>query len=740
MNRRTILAVVAACFAATVGRPASAEPRDAEFWWHAVSYPNSCLNPLLAEEGDEFFSVNGTGIPTYHVRDSGNMDRYWEQREAYHHAPFRTSLFDVGSNLLEFGVYNASGDDTCNNTEEWVWLLAPGLTRDDPPVFHVRLQGTAFEGATSVDMRLSQIDPELAESIARLRDAVRRAIERLERLGPGADHALHDIERYEDLLDDLQELIDRGFDGIDSAELDALIEKYGDLAGDVLEALRDVIEDFKTAIEDLRAEIERISQELQDRVEGLDDFSAGGPTYDPGDFDGNGGTDLPEVEVPEVGDEPWDPEADVYGEQADAVIALLTEMLDAEHTTVVERVRFLETFNAWRASQTAIEAALVARAVVSTEEYGAFLRAKGRVLAFVQRWVDEFGWYRDAPVHPETRRLVQLALATRNPDKAARIQLALNAFRSIPDDQGAAIFGMLVYVRELGIAVEQAHIARLRAAMEAKESSAWDSVASFLGSAAELGWDVAVAMTPLGDVIDACEALTGKEGCRLISGRNLTWGERAFAGVGLFMWGSSHTWRRVASKIDDIACPFSFKRAGGEEYKARTSIACTAKEFIGKLDEALSRVKRRGPGRGKLARDPVKNTDGTTTYFAKNGPPVHESLRGDHFIFDRNGTITFEPRHLFPVSPPKKNEAWVEFFCNRDREIGDANVASGFPRAERHGDSATWHHTGEFKEDPVTGKLLVRMQLATDAAHKFVQAPGAIAIGKQVLGAAACRD
>jgi hypothetical protein len=402
-------------------------------------------------------------------------------------------------------------------------------------------------------------------------------------------------------------------------------------------------------------------------------------------------------------------------------------------------MRFLEIFNAWRRNIDLLEASLQSRSVVSQEEYGAFLRAKQRVIAFVEDWVDEYGWFRDSPVPNDVKDLVQRALYSRNPEKAERIKLALNAMNQISNPEAAAIFGMLFTLKELGIAVEAARAERLRQELAAKEDSWWDSTVSFLGNVASVGWDIAVTVTPLGDLIDVCEAISGKAGCNLISGRDLSWKERAFAAVGMFMWGSSSSLRKLAKKVDKIKCPgIAAAPAPGVIYAS--PISCGAKKFFNKLDNAMGSVQRKKPRSDKLDGPPIEHPNGTVSYKAKNGPPVPAGARGQVVTYDKHGFPRFESHHLMNVTPPQKNEVWIDYLCHRRQEISDANAAADFARGDNHGGNYTWHHSTKFRKNRSTGRVQIKMQLVKKDVHDWARHAGGHSIGKQIVGAANCVD
>jgi hypothetical protein len=690
---------------------AAADPRSVKFLWEARSFPDSCMTSELAHQGQANFEVNQFPIPTYTLELSS--DKLWGR----HHAPFRTSLFRIGENSLYFAFSNAGGTQECNKAHDIVHLV--GLSSQPKLLFNVLTMGTDYEGVTDIDVSLREIDAELADSIERLRRDLRDRIAELQETGDDADRAVaEDIERMENLLEDLDELLSRGFDQISLEELDSLLQEYTDLLPGLYDELQQVIEDFQTVIEDLRQEIDRISQEFRDWADQLPDFSDSGGGFEDGDFE-VGEDGMPEVEVPDVlGDEPFDENHDPYDEYADEVIASLATTLDPTGEIVANRTGFLDIFAAWRINIHQIEIGLQSRATLDQEEYGAFLRSIQKVLTFTQRFLDENNWFRDSQVDPETRQLVDIALMGWNPSRAERIKAALNAFTALDGGEAAAVFGILFYLKELGIAVQQARNEVERQRRAQQEESFWDSVTGFLSTAASIGWEAAIAVTPLGDLIDACEAITGKAGCNVVSGRDLTWEERAFSAAGILMWGSAHSIRQLASKMDDIAC-----RVRPGAAVAPLAIPCTTAQFFSRLNQAIDDVPKRTP-RQDLART-ISHADGSKTYVRTDGTEV---------FYNKKGFPEFEPQHMWPV--PGQREVLVEFRCDRAWERSEANRLSQIPPPGAP-DTYTWHHAHKFLR--VNGKVMVKMQLVRKTVHDWAQHTGGYGIGKTVVGAAACR-
>jgi hypothetical protein len=711
-------AIVAIVLIAAVGgvRRADADTKNVVLDWKAVKFPDSCVGVNLGEQGQANFTVNAMPLPTYTVEDpytaaDGSV-------VGHHQAAFNTALFRVGSNRIGFTATNSGNMPECTHIEDRVWL--DGVADQRLLLFHILSIGTDVDAETEKTLSLAEIDPELAAKIERLLEELRNWIDVLDERGPEADRAAADQQRLEALLEAMEDLLERGFDEITVEELDALLEDFADILPGLYDQLVDIVEGFKQDIEALRQEIERISGEFRDWADSVVDFGddvAGG--FDGTDFESPDDDPLPEVEVPDVlGDDPWSEDHDPYADYADEVIASLQTTIDTAESTVVDRAGFVAIIRAWRHNIEVLEVGLQSQGAINQAEYGAFLQSVSRVLSFVSAYMDPEGWFVDSPVPPEIRELVDGALRDRDRPRAERIKAALNLIDRLESEQAAVVFAWFFMMKEVGIAVQQSRVEHLRAKLVEKEKSLWDSVVGVVEDVASVGWDVAVAVTPLGDLVDACEALTGRENCNLASGRELSWKERAFAGVGLLMWGSSASVRKLANEVDAIGCRPHFAWLGLLTPK------CDAGVFVDKLDDAMERVQKKRPRRD-LAGPPVVHADGSVTYRHVNGTEV---------TFNSKGFPEFEPRHMHPTAP--KAQVWVEFDCNSNLEIKRANELNGWGPSTP--ENWTWHHSHEFWRTP-DDKIMISMLLVDEEIHDWARHAGGSAIGKQILGAALCK-
>src|SRR5262249_16646094 len=107
-----------------------------------------------------------------------------------------------------------------------------------------------------------------------------------------------------------------------------------------------------------------------------------------------GPNDVPAVEIPDISGVPgaFTPGNDPYDAYADAGIAALGE--DVSHGEVVGRADFVAQVRAWRANEAALLKALMMNGA-SQAETSAFLNGQNKVTAYVQKFMDAQGWFKD---------------------------------------------------------------------------------------------------------------------------------------------------------------------------------------------------------------------------------------------------------------------------------------------------------------------------------------------------------
>ncbi len=640
--------------------------------WHTHNFPNSCLLPGLEQEGQANFDVNTIPIPTY---SDWNSLRKWSNGafEMDFHAPFSATLFRVGTNDIAAYFATANGADHCTHVDNEVRLRGPGVDR---LLFQTTRNGTAYQGETEVALSLREIDPQLADSLQNLKAAIAEARDALHRTARTADELADGLERLAALDAAIDELLARGWDSLTPEDLDALLALYDDLLPGVRDALVQFLSDLQRDVAELRQEIERISEVFRQQADSVDGVLSGAPGWDPqdpGGFDPIATGEPPPIDVPAVlGTDPWSPANDPYADYADSVLASLASTVN--NGTVEDRISFIGIYQAWRYNIDTLEVILQMRSAVSVGEWGAFLSAKTRVLSYLHQFIDDRGWMKDAPIPPAVRDFIDLLkdldVTYRFKRRAEALQLELNTWRGELTDRQQAILDVLL--------VLDAH-ARERLAQEApkEEDGFWDIVGDII--------DTAIEFTPIGDLLDACRLVTGREGCW--NGRELTWKERALSGLGVAI-GSGAAWKAAAGKV-----------SGG------------AAAAVRKVGEVLDEVRIRRP-RANIVEE-IRHAGGAVSYRHANGKIVR---------YSRRGFPDFSP-HLY--QGPYKNTVRIEYTGSRQADFRAAYRKAGFNKEADWPDGYTWHHSEDLSiavdgsgAVTATGKMqLVRTDVHDDFAH-----------------------
>ncbi|AGC42664.1 hypothetical protein MYSTI_01316 [Myxococcus stipitatus DSM 14675] len=551
---RGILALLLALLCA---RPAWADTYD--IVWETVSYigsKGSNNNATIVREGIPIFDVNLIPLPTYTVpnqlRAAQNGDRY-----NMFHAPFDSVLLRPGANSFYFGITTVGGDGQTYTTE-LVRLARPG--QSPLPLFSVNRAGTAFTGATNVNFSLRELNPGLADRIAEMERAISE--DRNKILGNATSIA--DMQARQARLDSLQAeleaLLQKGFDELTAAELDALLKRYADLPAGTRNALVNLVADLKKNVAQLRAEIARITTELGLHVDEAVSLieaavaQAGHDLNSPDSFEtGSGLDEVPDVTVPEVvPNDDFDPEHDPYAAFAQQVISRLEQQMGTG--SAEDRRGFLSTVRSWRVNVAAMQRSLEARAAVSTQEWAAFLNARQSVASYVLNFMDESGWFLDSPIPLEIRERLDSVLMAHTPQAANALKDALAGWDAnmTPEER--------LFLDTIN--------AMLQGAASAIMSVDWGferllELTQMVNSAATAAVEISrvlVGFTPVGDILDLCEAVTGKKFC-MPGGENLSTEERVASGLGVFI-GSGAFWHgvmavapvgaRVAKTIDNL--------------------------------------------------------------------------------------------------------------------------------------------------------------------------------------------
>lgn len=640
--------------------------------WRGHNHPGSCITPGLAQEGQANFHVNDLPIPTYTSQGSLVWGYNGEFRISYY-APFSGVLFRIGRNEVRFDSA-VTGLPACAESDDTIYLQPSRRL-----LFSLATHGAVVQGATSLDLSLRELDPNLADALENLKRAIADADRQLKAKALAADPLPHLAE----LQPELDALLARGFDAISPADLDALLDKYADIPEDVHDALVNYLRDLKTNIAELHAEIARIASAFSDRVNSLPAVEAPGFAPLADQFSPVVTADPPPVSLPDVlGGDPWDAPHNPYAKYADEVLGTLNATVT--NGAVTDRATFLNIYGTWKHNVTALEEILTHRSPVSVSEWGAFLDAKSRVLSFLNQFIDHDGWMRDAPVTPGLRAMIafwkDLDASYRFKKRAEALQLAINQWdrSSLTPRQSALLDVLLAYDQAIRARVAQA-------APQEREDGFWDKMEGIADGAIVFA-NVAVSFTPLGHLMDLCRAISGHESCW--TGRGLSTTERVTYAVSAGI-GGAVVWNAAAAKLTGAAS-----------------------KVAGDVGEVFGGVVMRTP-----KKDIVKIVEevGGAKVYTKSLAAGGQEVR-----FGREGFPEFYEKYRYRGTDGK-SEVWIEKVTG-DRKVDSAaaNRLAGFKETPA---GYTWHHHEEV------GRMqLIDMKVHTDFAHT-----GGVALNKEIL-------
>ncbi|WP_437299326.1 hypothetical protein [Sorangium sp. So ce426] len=505
----TALAVLAPSFACA-GTPYRLD-------WVSTESSASCEAPFLAHNGGTYFHVNDTPLPTYEVPDTlVTHDDGSQSHQA--EAEFDSVLLRFGANDFHFGVRNAGGDDWCTDAHELVSLVSEPLGLNKP-LFHVRRSGTAFSGATTLDLSLAEVNPALARDIEILLAEIAKERAALVANARAVGLLAEKLDLLQQLDTELKDLVSRPLDEISRTDLAAILDRYKDaVAPETRAAMEQLVDDLKQSVSDLEDELARL----------MDEFGAQADEFDDG--------------------------RDPYAAYADAVLAALEA--DVSGRVVVLRADFVANVRAWRANSAALEIALRDRMGVSLAETNAFLKAQSRITGFVRQFMDASDWFIETPIPPDLRVQVDTVLKPRFDALADQMKDDLNLWTGE------------------GFDLEQTQLYQTISAF----AGAMSTVAEGFGAYAEVMQTLVHATTRLGvgfvpvvgPALDLCEAVTGKAWC-LPSGQELSDEERIFSGVGFGVAAIGPMWRviKTASGLRPAAIRVAGEIAEIEEFFAQ---------------------------------------------------------------------------------------------------------------------------------------------------------------------------
>ncbi|MGK3998007.1 hypothetical protein [Sorangium sp. So ce1024] len=503
--------------------------------WNQRQDATSCAIARLEMEGDDFFDVNQTPLPTYSVPGALQIEADGSQSNTFE-AEFDSVLLRTGRNDFHFRVHTVRGGDWCTHAHDVVHLVSEPLGLNKP-LFNIRRDGAGFEGNTAVDLSLAEINPDLARDIAELEVTIARLMTELLRdAARVADlRAKMDLLRQLDL--ELHDLVQRPLDEISRTDLDAILDRYEDVVDEETRAaMQQLVDDLKKSVSDLEQELARLLDEFgaqADEVADLATQDARAEGWDPDDpwSYALGESEVPWVEVPDIAevDGAFDEGRDPYAAYADAVIAALEAAVSGG--VVVARADFVANVRAWRENSAALEIALRDRMGVSLAETNAFLKAQNRITAVVRRHMDASDWFVDSPVPADLRAVVDTVLKPRFDALADQMKDSLNLWTGPALD------------------LEQTQLYQTISAFAGAMSTVAEGVEAYAGVMQTLvhaTTRIGVGFVPVvGPALDLCEAVTGKAFC-LPSGQELSDEERIFSGMGFGLGAVGPMWRAVS--------------------------------------------------------------------------------------------------------------------------------------------------------------------------------------------------
>ncbi|MDC0684816.1 hypothetical protein [Sorangium atrum] len=504
--------------------------------WNEREDATSCGKAELEREGEAFFEVNQTPLPTYSVPDALRIEADGSQSNIFE-AEFDSVLLRTGSNDFHFRVHTVNGGDWCTHSHEVVHLVSEPLGLNKP-LFDIRRDATGFEGSRSVDLSLAEINPALARDIEILLTEIAKERAALVANARAVGLLAEKMDLLQQLDTELKDLVGRPLDEISRTDLEAILDRYEDaVAPETRAAMEQLVDDLKKSVSDLEDEVARLMDEFgaqADEVADLATEDARAEGWDPDDPQAYalGESEVPWVEVPDIAevDGAFEEGRDPYAAYADAVLAALEA--DVSGRVVVLRADFVANVRAWRANSAALEIALRDRMGVSFAETNAFLKAQSRITGFVRQFMDASDWFEDSPVPADLRAQVDTVLKPRFDALADQMKDNLNLWTGG------------------GLDLEQTQLYQTISAFAGAMSTVaegFEAYGEVMQTLVHATTRIGVGFVPVvGPTLDLCEAVTGKEWC-VPSGRELSDEERIFSGLGFGLGAVGHIWHGVAA-------------------------------------------------------------------------------------------------------------------------------------------------------------------------------------------------
>ncbi|MDC3957240.1 hypothetical protein [Polyangium jinanense] len=274
--------------------------------WEMLQESNSCEDARLGIPGGDYFHANRMPLATFEV-PGAYVSIPNGPKSNVAEAPSNSVLLRMGTNEFTFGTQNAMGNDTCVHQQNFVTLVSIPLGIQKP-LFNVRRDGTAFSGSTQVGLSLSEINPPLARDIANLEVEIAAERKWLIENAAKAANLAERLDLLQQLDTELHDLVSRPLDEISEVDLDAILERYGDVVDEATrEALVQLLSDLKKSVQDLKDELASLLEHFGAQADAVADLvtgearAAGFSPDDPWEYSLTS-SEVPWVEVPDVGD------------------------------------------------------------------------------------------------------------------------------------------------------------------------------------------------------------------------------------------------------------------------------------------------------------------------------------------------------------------------------------------------------------------------------------------------------
>ncbi|MDI3286349.1 hypothetical protein [Polyangium sp. 15x6] len=380
------------------------------------------------------------------------------------------------------------------------------------------------------------MNPPLARDIANLEVEIAAERKWLIENASKAANLAERLDLLQQLDTELHDLVSRPLDEISEVDLDAILERYGDVVDEATrEALKQLLADLKKSVQDLKDELASLLDHFGAQADAVADLvtgearAAGFSPDDPFEYSLTS-SEVPWVEVPDVSGAAgaFEPGKDPYAAYADAVIEALSQ--DVQGGKVILRGDFVTNVRAWRSNTAAIEKALAARVSVSQAETSAFLQAQIKVTNYVRQYMDASDWFLDSPVPADVRAQVDGVLKNAFAEMADQMKESLNVLEAIA--LGPEHSQFFETVRAFGAAISVA-------------GDHFGAYAEVMQTLVHASSRIAIGFVPYaGPALDLCEAVTGKLLC-LPGGKDLSTEERIFSGVGFGFGKITKAWAGI---------------------------------------------------------------------------------------------------------------------------------------------------------------------------------------------------